>query len=77
MRKPPEPPQDFSIQQAMQIARSPAGQQLIALLQKNGGQEFQNAMAKAASGDYEQAKQALSALMADPEAQALLNELGR
>jgi hypothetical protein len=77
MQKTPDTPQDFSIQQAMQLAKSPVGQQLIALLQKNGGQDFQTAIAKAAAGDYTQAKQALSALMADPEAQALLNQLGR
>lgn len=77
MQKTPDTPQDFSIQQAMQLAKSPVGQQLISLLQKNGGQDFQTAIAKAAAGDYTQAKQALSALMADPEAQALLSKLGR
>ncbi len=70
-------PQDFSMQQAMHLAQTPAGQQLIALLQKNGGADLQQAMAKAAAGDYEQAKNAISAALSSPEAQALLNQLGR
>lgn len=72
-----ETPQKLSMQQAMLLAKSPAGQQLIALLQKNGGQEFQQAMAKAAAGDYEQAKQVLNSLLSTDEAQDLLKQLGR
>lgn len=76
MQKNPDTPQDFSIQQAMQLAATPAGQQLIALMQKNGGQEFRQAMAKAAAGDYAQAKEVLSSLLSTPEAKDLLNQLG-
>lgn len=65
------------MQEAMKIASTPAGQQLMKLLRKNGGQELQEAIAKAASGDYAQAKQAISALLADPEAKKLLEQLGR
>lgn len=60
----------------LRLAQSPAGQQLLALLQRDGGAELRSAMTKAASGDYEQAKQALSPLLASPEAQALLKQLG-
>lgn len=69
--------QDFSIQQAMQLAQSPAGQQLIALLRSSGGKEFQDAMAKAAAGDYTQAKNLISSMRSDPEMQKLLEQLGR
>lgn len=70
-------PQDFSMQQAMLLAGTPAGQQLIALLQKNGGAEFHQAMAKAAAGDFEQAKRIISATLSSKEAQELLKQLGR
>lgn len=67
----------FMIQEALRLAGTPAGQQLLALLQKNGGDDLKNAMDRAAAGDYTQAKQALSALMQDPEALKLLQQLGR
>ena len=77
MQKDPSTPQDFSIQQAMLLAATPAGQQLIAMLQKNSNAEFQQAMEKAAAGDYTQAKMMLSSMLSSPEAQKLLEQLGR
>lgn len=65
------------MQEAMKIASTPAGQQLLKLLRQNGGQELQQAMEKAAAGDYDQAKQAINALLSDPEAKKLLQQLGR
>ena len=70
-------PNNFSMQEIMRLATSPAGQQLIAMMQQQGGSEFQKAMAKAAAGDYSQAKRAIKTMMADPKAQQLLKELGR
>ena len=70
-------PNNFSMQEIMRLATSPAGQQLIAMMQQQGGSEFQKAMAKAAAGDYSQAKRAIETMMADPKAQQLLKELGR
>ena len=67
---------DNSFQEAMRMAQSPAGQQLIQMLQQNGSNELQQAMEKAAAGDYTQAKEILSALMHDPEAIKLLQQLG-
>ena len=40
-----------------------------------GGEELSQAISKAASGDYQQAKQILNQLLSSPEAQALLKEL--
>lgn len=60
----------------IRLAQSPAGQQLLALLQQNGGQQLQQAVDLASTGDYSQAKQALSALMASPEVQKLLKQMG-
>lgn len=65
----------YDMSELLRLAQSPAGQQLIALLQRTGGKELQSAVMKASSGDYEQAKQSLSSLLANPEAQALLKQL--
>ena len=69
--------QSNPMQEAKRIAATPAGQELIKLLQRTGGDELKQAMAKAATGDYTGAQKALSALLQDPEAQKLLNQLGR
>lgn len=66
-----------SMQEALRIANTPAGQQLMKLLQQSGGDELRHAIEKASSGDYTQAKQALSAFLDSPEAKALLKQLGR
>ena len=61
----------------MRLAQSPAGQQLLSALQKSGGAEFQQAMGKAAAGDYTKAQKAVLAFLATPEAKKLLKELER
>lgn len=69
--------QNFSVQEAIKLAKTDAGKQLIALLQQQNGKEIQNAMAQANAGDIRQAKQALNAILQNPEAKALLQQLGR
>lgn len=66
---------NFSIADAMRLAATPAGQQLIGLLRQQGGSELQKAMDSAQSGDYTQIKQALELMMQDPQAQKLLKQL--
>lgn len=66
----------FSTEDIMALANSPAGQQLLALLRQSGGSEIQQAMRKAASGDLAGAKQLLSPILSDPQVQALLGRLG-
>ncbi len=61
--------------QLMRLARSPAGQQLIALLQQRGGDRLSAAIALASAGDYQQAKALLSDLLAQEDAQALVKAL--
>ncbi len=61
---------------ARKLAQSPAGQQLAAMLQQMGGPQLQQAMDGAARGDFSQAKQAISALMNNPQARQLLEQLG-
>ena len=69
-------PNHFSAQDAIALAKSPAGQQLIAFLQRSGGDEVRQAAQFAASGDYTQAQQMLSGLLKDPEVMRLLSQLG-
>ncbi len=68
---------NFSMQEAMRLAKSDAGQQLMALLQAQNADALSTAMKQAGSGDYTQLKQTLAPLLASPEAQKLLNQLGR
>jgi len=66
----------FSMEQAMAFAASPAGKQLIELIQQKAGADLSKAQAHAAAGDMEQAKQELSSLLADPRIKALLQQFG-
>lgn len=57
------------------LAQSSAGQQLIAYLQKNGGEKLQRAVAQASAGNLEEAKQTMSGILGSAEAQKLLQQL--
>jgi len=64
--------QNFSMEDAMKLARSPEARQLFDLLQAKNP----TAVSEAASGDYQKLQQNLSSLLADPEIRALLKQLG-
>ena len=64
-----------NISELIRMAQTPAGQQLIALLQKQDSAQLQQAITYAVSGDYNRAKEILSKLLSSPEAQALLKKL--
>lgn len=68
---------NFSAQDILRIAQSPAGQQLIALLHKKGGSELQDAIRQANNGDYGKAKESINQILSTPEAKSLLKQLGR
>ena len=68
--------QDFSMEEVMRLAKSPAGQQLLAMLKQQDSVKLEQAAAQAKTGDYTQASQTLSAMLSSPEAQKLLKELG-
>lgn len=68
--------QEFSMEDVMRIAKSPAGQQLMALLHQKDSSALAQAAAQAKSGNYSQAGQTLSSLLSSPEAQRLMKELG-
>ena len=59
----------------MRMAQSPAGKKLIAMLQSNNSDAMQQAMKRAAEGDYSQAKQEIEKILSTPEANRLLEQL--
>ena len=68
--------QDFSKEDIMRMAKSPAGQQLLALLRQKDSAALAQATAQAKAGDFSGAGQTLNALLSSPEAQKLMKELG-
>ena len=76
MEQNPKMPNQPSMQEMLRMAASPAGKQLIALMQQKGGEDLQKAMKLAATGDYTQAKKAMESVLSDPQPQKLLKELG-
>ncbi len=67
----------FSMQDAMRLAQSDTGRQLLTLLQAQNGGSLQTAMDQAAAGNYEELKKTMAVLLSSPEARALLGQLGR
>ena len=68
--------QDFSMEEMMRLAKSPAGQQLMAMLKQQDNEKLEQAAAQAKAGNYAQAGQTLKAMLSSPEAQKLMKELG-
>lgn len=66
---------NFSLQEAMRLAQSDAGQRLIALLQATQGDALRTAMDQASSGDYTNAQKTMQSLLADDRARELLQQL--
>ena len=60
---------NFSMQDALRMAQSDAGQQLFALLKAQNGDTLNRAMDQAAAGDYTQARQT--------QVQAMLEQMRR
>lgn len=67
----------MSMKDAMKMANSETGQQLLALLKSQNSDALDAAMANAANGDYSKVKDNLSAMLASPQVQALLEQLRR
>lgn len=59
----------------MKIARSPAGQQLIAILQSGNQADLNAIAADAAAGNMQEAVRKLAGLLKTEEAQKLLKQL--
>ena len=71
----PETPIDY--RELIKLAQSPAGQQFLTALKESQGQNLNAAIAKAAMGDYTQARQVINDFLATPEAKALMDQLRR
>ena len=69
--------QDFSIQEAKRLAKTPEGQKLMALLQQKVNGKLQTAIAEATAGNYKEAGSILESVLSSPEAQQLIRKLGR
>lgn len=67
----------FSMENAMRIAQSKEGQQLLSLLRSGNSKALDTAMSQAAAGEYGQAKQTLSSLLSSPEIRSILEKMGR
>lgn len=67
---------NFSMEDAFRLANTPAGKQLLSILQQSDTGALQNAMEQASSGNYDQAKKVLGPLLNSPDVQKLLQQLG-
>ena len=65
----------FSMQEAMRLAQSDAGKELLQILQQKHGTAAKTAMDRAKEGDLKQAQQAIQGLLSDPKVQMLLQQL--
>lgn len=66
--------QDFDLQEALRLANSPAGQQLLAMLRDAG--KLDQAAQQASTGNYAQALAGVKDILSTPEGKKLLKELG-
>ena len=63
---------DFSMQDVQRMLSSPAGQQLMALLQQSDTKALSDAVEQAKKGNLSRAKEALSPILANEEIKKLL-----
>lgn len=70
-------PDKSTMQEALRLANSPAGQKLFALLKQNSSDAVNKAGQQAAKGDFDQAKNTLSQILQSEEIQKLLKEMGQ
>lgn len=67
---------NFSMEDVMRLANSPAGKQLISMLQQSDPSAMQAAAQQASAGDYSKAMQSLKPFLASDEVQKLIGQLG-
>ena len=69
-------PPKFSAEDAMRLTNTPAGKQLLTMLQNTNSNLIQQAMNQASQGNMNDVKKTLAPLLNSPEIQKLLKELG-
>ncbi len=67
--------ENFSTKDIMQLAKSPAGRELMNLLRTEHGAAMENVTRSAQEGNMEAAKAALASFLSDPKTRALLQKL--
>lgn len=67
----------FTPQQIQRVLGTKEGQQLLALLNRDGGAALRQAAAAVKSGDYARAKQVMEPVMQTPEAAKLVDRINR
>ena len=67
---------NFSMQDIMRLAGTPAGQELLNYLQQKNQKQLQMAIAHAVAGNMDHAKEIISQLITDPKARKLVEQLG-
>lgn len=65
----------FTMEDAIRLAGTPAGRQLVDLLKSSTDTNMDTARKAVEAGDLEQAKKSLSSLLKSPDIQKLLKEL--
>ena len=67
---------NHSMEDAARLAQTPAGQQLLAMLQQQNSALMQQALSQAKQGDHAALADTLRPLLSSPQVQALLRQLG-
>lgn len=67
--------QDFSMQEVLRLANTPAGQQLLAILRQADPTVLRQLQDKLSSGDPAQAAQSLQLLLSTGQLQSLLEQM--
>ena len=67
--------QDFSMQEVLRLAKTPAGQQLLAILRQADPTVLRQLQDKLSSGDPAQAAQSLQLLLSTGQLQSLLEQM--
>ena len=68
---------EHAMQEALRLAQTEAGKQLVELLRRGNQQQLQQVLDSATRGDMAQAQQKLNQLLQDPQARQLLDRLGK
>ena len=67
---------DFNLQEAMRLAKSPAGKQILQMLQQSDQDVIQQASSMAKTGNYSQAINLIKKILSTPEGQKIMKEYG-
>lgn len=67
--------EDFSMQDALRMAESPAGQQLLAMLRSGDAGQLQQVIDLAKAGDLAKASASLQSMLSSQQAKELLKQM--